>query len=176
MGRPDRSEYAEYYERYASLVPDGDIAATLADQLPVTRRLLEGVAAEREAWTYAPGKWSYREVVGHLIDTERVFADRALWFAREPRTDLPSMSQDVWASNSTARERRLRDLLDEWSAVRAATLALVRSFDEATLARTGVASGNRFTVRSLPWIIAGHELHHRQLLRERYGLTDESGS
>ncbi|MGH7475300.1 MAG: DinB family protein [Longimicrobiales bacterium] len=170
MLRPDRSEYAEYYDRYASLVPDGDIGATLASQFPVTRGMLAAVPADRERWAYEPGKWSFREVVGHLADAERVFADRALWIARDPDTPLPSMEQDLWASNSSARERPLPDLLDEWAAVREATVALVRGLDDVALARTGTASGVRFTVRSFPWIIAGHELHHRRILRERYGL------
>ncbi|HEX7050741.1 MAG TPA: DinB family protein [Longimicrobiales bacterium] len=173
-GRPDRSEYAEYYHRYVSLVPDGNVIDTLATQFAVTRRLLETVAPERESWAYAPGKWSFREVVGHLADVERVFAGRVLWIARDPDTPLPSMEQDAWAANSAARERPLRDLLDEWSAARQATVALVRGLDAEALARTGTASGVRFTVRSIPWIIAGHELHHRRLLRERYGLSADS--
>jgi hypothetical protein len=180
MRRPDRSEYAEYYDRYVSLVPDGDVVEMLTLQLPVTLRLLEAVPAEREAWAYEPGKWSFREVVGHLADGERVFADRALWIARSPDTPLPSMEQDAWAVLSPARDRPLRDLMDEWTATRAATVALVRGLDERALARVGTASGVRFTVRSFPWIIAGHELHHRRLLRERYGLgadaADASGT
>ena len=170
MHRPDRTEYAEYYHRYASLVPDGDIVATLRAQFPVTRTLLEAVPAEREEWAYDEGKWSFREVVGHLADAERVFADRALWIARDPSHTLPGMDQEIWASNSNARTRPLRELLDEWAAVREATVALIRSFDAKALAHTGTASGNSFTVRSFPWIIAGHELHHRGILRERYGL------
>jgi hypothetical protein len=180
MRRPDRSEYAEYYDRYVSLVPDGDVVEQLALQLPETLRLLDEVGPERETWSYEPGKWSFREVVGHLADTERVFADRALWIARAPDTPLPSMEQDDWAALSPARDRPLRDLLDEWTAARAAAVALLRGLDDAALARVGTASGRRFTVRSFPWIIAGHELHHRRLLRERYGLgadaADASGT
>lgn len=170
MNRPDRSEYDEYYDRYASLVPDGDIADILSTQISDTLALLETVPADRETWAYAPGKWSFREGVGHLVDVERVFAARTLWIARDPETGQPSMDQDLWAANSTARDRPLRELLDEWAAVRVATVALVRGLDAESLARVGTASGLRFTVRSFPWIIAGHELHHRRLLRERYGL------
>jgi uncharacterized damage-inducible protein DinB len=168
--RPDRTEYADYHDRYASLVADGDIIVTLREQFPVTRAMLEAVPAEREEWAYDDGKWSFREVVGHIADTERVFADRALWFARDPGPPLPSMDQEVWASNSNARTRPLHELLDEWAAVRAATIALVRGLDDEALARAGTASGMRFTVRSFAWIIAGHELHHRRILQERYGL------
>ena len=110
-------------------------------------------------------------MVGHLADTERVLAGRALWIARDPATALPSLEQNVWASNSNASDRPLRDLLDEWASVRAATLTLMGSFDAESLMRVGTASGMRFTVRSFAWIIAGHELHHRKLLQERYGLV-----
>jgi uncharacterized damage-inducible protein DinB len=170
MHRPDPGEYGEYYHRYASLVPDGDIIATLSEQFPVTRRLLESVPADREEWAYDEGKWSVREVVGHLADAERVFADRALWMARDPGPPLPGMDQEVWAASSNARTRPLRQLLEEWAAVREATIALLRGLDTEALSRTGTASGNRFTVRSFAWIIAGHELHHRRILEERYGL------
>ncbi|MDX1578926.1 MAG: DinB family protein, partial [Gemmatimonadota bacterium] len=170
VSRPDRSEYAEYYDTYVSLVPDGDIVEMLEDQLPETRALLDAVPPERERWAYAEGKWTIREVVGHLMDAERVFAGRALWIARDPETVLPSMEQDRWAERSNAGARPLTDLLDEWETIRRATVAMARSFDAAALERTGIASGVRFTVRSFPWIIAGHELHHRRLFRERYGL------
>lgn len=170
MSRPDRSEYAEYYQTYVSLVPDGDIVEILERQLPETRALLGAVPPEKESWAYAEGKWTIRESLGHVIDAERVFAGRALWIARDPETALPSMEQDRWAANSNAGDRPLADLLDEWTAIRGATVAMVRSFDAAALARSGVASEVRFTVRSFPWIIAGHELHHRRLFRERYGL------
>jgi hypothetical protein len=170
MHRPDRAEYGDYYERYVALVPDGDIVAMLREQLPVTVGLLEAVSPDREAWAYGEGKWSFREVVGHLADAERVFSDRALWMARDPGPPLPGMDQEIWAASSNARTRPLRELIDEWTAVREATIALVRGLDADALSRTGTASGMRFTVRSFPWIIAGHELHHRAILKERYGL------
>jgi uncharacterized damage-inducible protein DinB len=175
--RPDRAEYDAYYHRYISLVPDGDIAVTLARELRQTRALLETVPAARESWAYEAGKWTFREVVGHLVDAERVFAGRALWIARDPDTALPSFEQNVWALNSNASFRPLRDLLDEWASVRAASLTLVRTLDAEAMLRAGTASGLRFTVRSLVWIIAGHELHHRKMLRERYGLEgSENGN
>jgi hypothetical protein len=168
--RPERHEYDDYYHRYISLVPDGDIALTLAQSFPQTRELLEEVPLSRETWAYEHGKWNFREVVGHLTDMERVFAGRALWIARDPATALPGLEQNVWAPNSNARHRLLRELLYEWASVRAASLTLVQSFDAETMLRVGVASGMKFSVRSLVWMIAGHELHHRKLLRERYGL------
>jgi uncharacterized damage-inducible protein DinB len=168
--RPDRGEYDGYYHRYISLVPDGDITVTLARAFPQTRELLETVALDRECWSYEPGKWTFREVVGHLTDMERVFTGRALWIARDPATALPSVEQNVWAPNSNARNRPLRELLYEWASVRAASLTLVQSFDAETMLRVGTASGLKFSVRSLVWMVAGHELHHRTVLRERYGL------
>ena len=170
--RPERDEYDMYYHKYISLVPDGDITVTLARSFPQTRELLETVPLGRECWAYEPGKWSFREVVGHLTDMERVFAGRALWIARDPDTALPSFEQNIWAPNSNARHRPLRELLYEWASVRAASLTLVQSFDPETMLRVGTASGLRFSVRSLVWMIAGHELHHRKLLRERYHLDE----
>lgn len=170
MSRPDRSEYADYYDRYVALVPEGEIVETLEREFPISRALLETAMPEKESWAYDEGKWTVRESVGHVIDAERVFAGRALWIARDPDIELPSMEQDRWAAASNARERPLGDLLDEWDATRRATVAMIRALDARALARTGVASGVSFTVRSFPWIIAGHELHHRKLFRERYGL------
>jgi uncharacterized damage-inducible protein DinB len=168
--RPERDEYDAYYHKYISLVPDGDITVTLARAFPQTRELLETVPLAHESWAYEPEKWSFREVVGHLTDMERVFSGRALWIARDPETALPSLEQNIWAPNSNARHRPLRELLYEWASVRAASLTLVQSFDSETMLRSGTASGLRFSVRSLLWMIAGHEFHHRKLLRERYGL------
>ena len=170
--RPEHGEYDAYYHKYISLVPDGDITVTLARSFPQTRALLETVPLARESWGYEAGKWSFREVVGHLTDVERVFAGRALWIARDPETALPSFEQNIWTPNSNARHRPLRELLYEWASVRAASLTLVQSFDPETMLRVGTASGLRFSVRSLVWMIAGHELHHRVLLRERYGLQE----
>ena len=170
--RPQRDEYDPYYERYISLVPDGDISVTLVRSFPETRELLESVPLDRECWAYAPDKWSFREVVGHLIDMERVFTGRALWIARDPETALPSFEQNIWAPNSNARNRPLRELLYEWASVRAASLTLIQSFDPDAMLRVGMASGRKFSVRSLVWMIAGHEFHHRKLLRSRYGLDE----
>lgn len=171
MSRPAPDEYAEYYHRYVALVPDGDVFDTLASQLDATLAPLRRVPRERETWAYAPGKWTIRQSLGHVIDAERVFAGRALWMARAPRTALPSMEQDAWVEHSPDAGRPLAALLDEWSTVRAATLALFRGLDADRLARVGTASGVRFTVRSLAWVIAGHELHHRALFRERYEVV-----
>jgi hypothetical protein len=168
LERPAPTEHAEYYGRYIDLVPDGDIVEALRDQLGETLALLQGVPEERETHRYAEGKWSIREVVGHLIDTERLFAFRALAMARSDGVDLPGMDQDEWARSSNAGERPLGDLAQEWAALRRANVHMFASMDAATGGRTGRASGYAFTVRSFPWIIAGHELWHRRLLERDY--------
>jgi hypothetical protein len=168
LTRPAASEYAEYYGRYVALVPDGDILETLRDQLGATLSMLQSVPEGREAYRYAEGKWSIREVVGHVLDTERVFAYRALEMARSEGVDLPGMDQDGWAAASNAADRPLGWLAEEWAAVRRANVHMFASFDETMGARVGIASGNAFTVRSFPWIIAGHELWHRRLLERDY--------
>ena len=172
--RPEPTEHAEYYARYIAEVPDGDIVATLRDQLEDTLELIRDLPDERETWRYAEGKWNLRELVGHLIDTERMFCFRALAMARSEDVDLPAMDQDEWAATSNAGSRRLADLAEEWAAVRRSTVHLFASFEPAAATRSGRASGYTFTVRSFPWIIAGHELWHRGLMEERY--LGEAGS
>jgi hypothetical protein len=168
LPRPADSEYAEYYRRYVGLVPDGEIVLTLKEQLGETLALLEAVPEDRETYRYGEGKWSIREVVGHLMDTERLFAFRALAMAREDGVDLPGMDQDAWTLGSNAGERPLGDLLKEWTAIRRANVHFFATIAVATGERSGIASGFSFTVRSFPWIIAGHELWHRSLLVRDY--------
>lgn len=168
LPRPTEGEHAEYYARYVGLVPDGDILETLREQLGETLALLQSVPEDRESYRYAEGKWSLREVIGHLIDAERVFAYRALAIARSDGADLPSMDQEEWAANSEAETRQLSEMAQEWAALRRANIHMLASMDATTGARRGRASGFDFTVRSFPWIIAGHELWHRQLIRRDY--------
>jgi hypothetical protein len=168
LPRPAPSEHAEYYGRYVALVPEGNILETLRDQLGETLALLQRVPADRETYRYDEGKWSLREVVGHLVDTERLFAYRALAMARSDGVDLPGMDQDEWAAHSNADVRPLDDLGAEWAALRRANVHMFASMAAATGERSGVASGYTFTVRSFPWIIAGHELWHRGLIERHY--------
>ncbi|MBM4183644.1 MAG: DinB family protein [Gemmatimonadetes bacterium] len=168
LRRPNPSEHAPYFSRYIDLVPDGDIVDTLMYQLGETLRLLQEVPPERETHRYAPGKWSIREVVGHLIDTERVFAFRAIAIARSDGVDLPSMEQDEWAAHSNAHERALDELASEWASLRRANVEMLASLAPEAAGRRGRAGGNEVTVRSLPWMIAGHELWHRERLAEDY--------
>jgi len=168
--RPDPSEYAPYYATYVSLVPDGDIAALLAAQIEASAAQLDAVPTDRERYRYAEGKWSIREALGHVVETERMFIGRALWIARTPGIDLPGMDQDAWIVTGEHDARPIASHLDEWRAVRASTLALLDGLPESALEQRGIASGVTFSVRAFFWIVAGHELHHRMLFRERYGL------
>ena len=168
MKRPQATEHHEYYGRYIEKVPDGDIIQLLESQVEETLRLLATVSPERADHRYAPGKWSIKEVVGHVIDTERTFGYRALCFARKDPAPLPSFEQDQYAEFSNAADRTLPDLAEELRMVRKSHVVLFKSFDEASWTRTGIASGFEFSVRSLPFIIAGHEIHHRTVLEDRY--------
>jgi uncharacterized damage-inducible protein DinB len=168
MNRPEPSEFAEFYSTYASLVPDGDVIATLAEAPDAIEQMLNGVSGEPETFAYGPDKWTIREVIGHVIDAERMFAYRALHFARGDQASLPGMEQDEWAGTSNAAGRDLGELLAEFRALRTANVSFFSSLDEDSLSRRGVASGTEVTVRALVHIVCGHELHHRGVLRERY--------
>jgi len=166
--RPVAAEYAPYYGRYIDKVPDGDLLRTLEDQGRETQAVLAGLSEAKALYRYAPGKWSVKEVVGHVTDTERVFSYRALRFARGDATALPGFDENAWVPAGSFDARSLADLAAELDAVRRATLALFRGLDAAALARRGTASDNAVSVRAIAWIIAGHERHHVALLHERY--------
>lgn len=165
---PADSEYAPHYAGYIARVPDGDIVAQLERQMEDTSAFLGQLGEARGEHRYAPGKWSIKEVIGHLADGERVFAYRALRFARGDETPLASFDENAWVPQSGCDRRTLRDLAEEFRAVRAATVALARSLTADAAIRTGVASGKTVSVRALIYMIAGHELHHLAILRERY--------
>lgn len=167
-GRPAADEYAPYYARYVARVPDGDPCALLAAQVAETRRLFEAVGETRAGEPYAPGKWSVKDMLQHVTDTERIMAYRALRIARADATPLPGYEQDDYVRTAGANGRTLRVLLDELVAVRAATVALFAGLDAAALARRGTASGQPVSARGLLYIVLGHELHHAQLLREHF--------
>lgn len=168
--RPDPAEYHEYFGRYVGLVPEGDVLSTLEAEMETTQALLATVPPRREEYSYARGKWNLREVVGHLVDSEQVFLFRSLWIARGAEGALPSMEQDAWAAASNAGRRPLAGIAHEWSLVRASAVAMFRGFGDDAWMRVGVAGNRPFTARAFPWIIAGHELYHRALLRRDYGL------
>lgn len=168
LRRPERGECEEYYFLYIDQAPDGEILTALAGQAGQVACLFESLPPDRQTFRYAPEKWSSREILGHLVDVERVFSFRALAFARRDPAPLPAMEQDDYAQAARYAERPMEAIAAEHRAARSATLALFHSFDEEEWARTGVASGFRFTVRTFPYILAGHERHHCRLLCDRY--------
>ena len=165
--RPEADEYAPDYERYVSQV-EGDVLETLERQGAQTLALLGGLSEDAAGSRYEPGKWSVKELVGHVIDGERVFAYRALRFARGDATPLPGFDQDPYVAAANSDARTLASLAEEFGHVRAATLALLRSLDPEAWARRGTANDAEVSVRALAYIIAGHEAHHVRVLRERY--------
>ena len=167
LARPRPDECAEYYHRYIAAAEE-PLLETLERESEDWGCLLGSVPPEREGYRYAPGKWSVREVVAHVIDAERMFTMRALAFARGDQAHFPSFDQDEYAAASRADSRSLASLAGELEAVRRSTVLLLGSFEDEGWGRRGVASGNEFTVRSLAWIIAGHSLHHRRVVADRY--------
>src|ERR1700684_2275915 len=165
---PQPDEYAPYYGRYISLVQGEDILSILDQQRRQTMMLLSCRDEEDGNFRYAPEKWSAKEVLGHLCDTERIFAYRALRISRADATPLEGFEQDDYVRNGPFAQRPVADLVEEFIAVRRATISLLRNLDEAAWMRRGLANKNEVTVRALAYIIAGHELHHRRILVEKY--------
>jgi DinB family protein len=173
-GKPDETEYVPYYGRYISLVPEGDIRAMLSKQLDETLALLRTIPESQAGFRYAPDKWSIKELVGHVIDTERIFSYRALRFARNDKTSLSGFEQDDYIRNASFNDYSLVDLASEFESVRRSTLFLLKHLDEEAWMRRGVASESEVSVRALAYIIAGHELHHRAILRDRYLSAEQA--
>jgi hypothetical protein len=169
--RPDRTETADYYFTYIDQVPSGGICGILEAQLGEALALLRSISDEQSLRRYAPEKWSSRQVMCHVNDAERVFTLRALWFARGFDSPLPSFDQNVAIAAADANERSWSSHVDEFCAVRRATVALFQDLPAHAWDRRGVASGNPFTVRALAYICAGHLTHHTTILRERYFLA-----
>lgn len=167
FGRPLPGEFNPYYDKYVSLVPSGNVVGLLEQQPPETVALFKSLSAKAD-FRYAPGKWSVKEMLGHLNDTERIMSYRALRIARGDKTPLAGFEQDDYIRDGNFGQRTLADLLDEFLAVRQATVALFRHVDAESGARTGVANNSPASVRALAYIIAGHELHHRKVLQEKY--------
>lgn len=166
--RPDATEFSPYYAGYVARVPDGDIIETLRSQLDATVALARSLAEATGAHRYAPGKWSIRQVLGHMADTERIMSYRALRVARGDTTPLPGFDENVYVQNARFDERTLASLTDELAFVRQSTIGLIAPLDDEELSRVGSANGAPITARALSWIIAGHERHHLAVLRERY--------
>lgn len=167
-GRPEPGEYAPYYDRYISLVAGPDILTALDSERRKTLLLLSGRDEEDGNLRYAPEKWTAKEVLGHVCDTERIFAYRTLRIARGDSTPIEGFEQDDYVRNGPYGRVALAEVIEDYIAVRRATLTLLRNLDEAAWLRRGIANKNEVSVRAIAYTIVGHELHHRRILEEKY--------
>jgi hypothetical protein len=166
--RPEPDEFAPFYAGYVARVPDGDIVETLASQITDTAKLLRSLPESMGDHRYGPDKWSIREVIGHMADGERIFAYRALRFARGDETPLPGFDENIYVANADFGTRTIDDLMSEFEHLRQATVHMLRGLDEAAMSRRGSANDREISVRALAFIMAGHERHHLEIPRTRY--------
>jgi DinB superfamily len=171
LARPESSEYAPFYAGYVARVPAGNVLELMAEGGRITRDLVAGLEDAAALYRYAPGKWSIKEVLGHMADAERIFAYRALRFGRGDETPLAGFEENDYVPAGRFDARSVADLVAELEVVRNGTLSLFRHFDGADLARFGTANEHPISVRALGVILVGHEIHHRAILGERYGLV-----
>jgi uncharacterized damage-inducible protein DinB len=168
MNRPEANEYADYYHKYIEKVPGSDVLGVMESQRLQMLQLFAGRSERDGGFRYATGKWTVKETLGHINDTERIFTYRALRIARGDQTPLPGFEQDDFVKNGGFSERTLAGLAEEFGHVRNASIALFRSFGEDAWSRRGIASQKEVTVRALAFMTAGHQIHHRLILEERY--------
>lgn len=168
MNRPEKQEYNAYYEKYVSLVEETDIVAALENQLTDLQTMLGAISEEKSSHAYAMGKWTIRQLVGHLIDGERIFAYRALRIGRADETPIEGFEQDGYIENANFNERTIAELTEELLLVRRANNLLFRNLDDAAWQRVGTASDSPVSVRALAYIMVGHIRHHTNILRDRY--------
>ena len=167
--KPKAIEFAPYAIMYVGLLPeDGQVLKHLKDQMKVTKEFFLSLPEEKLSYRYDEGKWTIKEILVHIIDTERIFAYRALRTAREDRAELPGFDQNNYVAHSGTDKRKLKEILREYESVRKATLTLFNGLERKALTRTGVANGNPISVRAAAYIAAGHELHHLNIIKERY--------
>ena len=170
LRRPTEQEYQPAFHRYVSLVPDGDFLELLGAQTHETKAFFESLSEETGNYRYETGKWSIKEVLGHVIDFERIFAYRALCIARGEQQPLPSFDQDAYAALAEYDTTPLSKIVQHFTALRVSTFLLLEQFSESAWERSGISSGKAITVRALGYIIAGHERYHMRVISERYGL------
>jgi uncharacterized damage-inducible protein DinB len=165
-----KTEYAPYFEQYIKLVQveETSIIESLESSQKEFESLLRNVSKEKHGFSYAEGKWTLKEVLQHIIDTERIFCYRALCFARNDKTSLPGYDQDIFVDNDNANDRNYYDLLEEMEVLRTSTIHLYKSFSEEALLRIGVASDEKMSVRALGYLFSGHQIHHLNVVKERY--------
>ncbi|RKR81349.1 DinB family protein [Mucilaginibacter gracilis] len=168
MGKPQPGDYVPFHETYISKVGEGSILTILQNQQQQTYQFFKSLTTERAAYAYAEGKWTIKQTLGHMIDTERIMAYRALRFARNDDTPLPGFDQDEYVLNSRHNDFEMDDMIEEFRLTRQANIFFCKTLNAEEKQRFGLASGNRVTVNALLYIIAGHELHHIQIIKERY--------
>ncbi len=168
MSKPSLTSYPVYFQRYVDQVPEEDLLTAFQNQLPVIKPFLSSVPEERSSYAYDEGKWTLKEVLQHMIDTERIFNYRVLCFARGEKASLPSFEENDYAANANANARKWQDLVEEFLAVRHATELLFKSFSEEMLDRSGISNNNPATVKSFGFVIVGHFYHHKKVMEERY--------
>ncbi len=170
IGKPASDEYAPYYETYVSKVAGDDPVAALRLLRNSTNEVFSRLDAKKAAHRYAPGKWTVQEVIGHITDAERVFAFRALWFARQKDGALPGFDENAWMPASQFGAQPLAKVIEAWRTQRLATIALFETLPADAWKQRGTANNKVVSVRALAWIAAGHEIHHLNVLKERYGV------
>ena len=169
IDRPDASEFAPFYAGYIGKVPDSGPVKALEEQIARFEKL-KSLPEDKANHAYADGKWTVKEVVGHLADGERVFSYRLTRIARGDQTPLAGFDENAWAKTAPHRHRQIADIANEMIAIRRATLALIDSLDDTAIANTGVANNNPVSARAICWILAGHAQHHLAILADRYGV------
>jgi len=168
--RPDQSEFAPFYAGYIGKVPDSGPAPLMKVQIGELEKL-RSLPEDKANHAYAAGKWTVKELLGHVVDAERVFSYRLVRIARGDKTPLSGFDENAWAKTAPHKKRPIADVVDEMIAVRRATLALVDSLDESTISNVGLANNNSVSARAICWIMAGHMKHHLDILKERYGIN-----
>lgn len=168
MNRPEKKEYAEFYETYVSLVPETDVVAALENQIADLQNLFADVSDEKAQFRYAEGKWSVKELLGHIIDGERVFSYRALRISRKDETPLAGFEENKYVANSNFGNTKLADLIAEFSSLRHSNVLFFNNLSDQAWSNTGTASDATVSVRALAYIMVGHVRHHARILRERY--------
>ncbi len=166
--KPASSTYGDYYKNYVALVPQEELSAALEESASVPSEFWNSIPEEKGDYRYEEGKWSIKELLQHIIDTERIFSYRALAFARGEQTALPGYDENEYADRCLADARTLSDMVNELLAVRKSTIMLFKSFDDGVLDNIGKASGSNLSVRAAGFIIVGHEIHHMNVVKERY--------
>jgi len=167
--KPQAGEFPAYASMYIDLIPnDGRLLQHLEDNYTGSRKLIQSIPEEKLHYRYADGKWTIKEILVHIIDDERIYAYRALRFARKDSTELPGFDQEIYAASSGANERSIESILHEFETVRKATISLFENFTDEVFTRSGIANGNNVSVRALGYHIAGHEIHHINIIKKRY--------